>query len=169
MANSPVKFLWDGEVMKPLNPQRADQAYVVGVVYPLAIYEDRSAASHNHYFAAVHEAWKNLPEKLSGEYPTSEHLRKRALIRCGYYDMREIVCTSPSEAVKVKSFIKPMDEYAVVISKDVVVRVYTAKSQSPHAMNKEEFQKSKQDVLDDLAGLIETDTKTLVANAGKAA
>ena len=52
----PVNFRWDGEAMVPLNPRLADRYYVVGETYRLEPREERSPNSHNHYFAAVHEA-----------------------------------------------------------------------------------------------------------------
>jgi hypothetical protein len=92
---------------------------------------ERSSASHRHYFAAVYDAWLNLPEIDAERFPTADHLRKYALIRAGYCDTRELVCASKAEAVRVGAFMKPMDPYALVAISGAVVRVYTAKSQAP--------------------------------------
>jgi hypothetical protein len=140
--------------VRPSFQKQADAIYCIGETYPMAPVEVRSGASHNHYFAAVNEAWSNLPESLSGQYPTAEHLRKAALIRAGYRDERSIVCNSRAEALRVAAFIKPMDEYALVAVSEAVVRVYTAKSQSLRAMGREAFQQSKTDVLEVLADMI---------------
>jgi hypothetical protein len=88
MNIAPVEFQWDGEVMRPARHYlpRCHKQYVVGEAYPMIPHEDRSTNSHNHFFAAVHEAWKNLPEKMTARFPTSEHLRKWALIKAGYAD-----------------------------------------------------------------------------------
>lgn len=160
----PLTFDWDGEVMRPVHPRRADVHYVVGGQYRLAPYEERSRASHNQYFAAVHEAWQNLPEDMVERYPTDDHLRKWALIKAGYREERSIVCDSPAAAEKVAAFIRPIDDYAVVVARDNVVVVYTAKSQSYRTMNKQEFQQSKERVLDVLAQVIGASTEDLKRN-----
>ncbi len=50
--------------------------------------------------------------------------------------------------------LKPMDEFAVIITRDTVVSVYRAMSQSIKAMGGAQFQKSKTDVLDYVANLL---------------
>lgn len=165
--NAPVPFTWNGDVMTP--PGRflrlCDKQFAVGETYPLVVHEDRSTNSHNHFFAAVHEAWKNLPERLTQRYPTSEHLRKWALIKAGYADERSIACTTAEEALRVAAFLKPMDDYAIVVVADATIKVFTAKSQSARAMDKATFQESKQSVLDIVAEMIGVDPKTLTAHS----
>lgn len=140
---------------------RADRAYVVGEVYKLVEHHDRSMNSHRHYFASINEGWKNLPDEMLDEYPTAEHLRKKALIRKGYADERSIVCASKAEAQRMAAFMRPMDDYAVVTFRDAVVRVWTAKSQSVKAMGAKDFQQSKSDVLDFIADLLGVTTDEL--------
>lgn len=161
----PLPMQWDGEVMRPTRgfARLADKAYVVGEVYTLVEADaSRSQASHRHYFAAVYDAWLNLPEQDAERFPTVEHLRKYALIRAGYCDTREIVCSSKAEAVRLGAFVKPMDPYALVAVKDACVRVYTAKSQAPKAMGRKVFQESKDAVLDVLASMIEVSKEQLL-------
>lgn len=164
---APLPFTWDGEAMRvrPSFQRQADQAFCIGETYTLAPVEDRSAASHRHYFAAINEAWANLPDHLSERYPTAEHLRKAALIRAGHHDERSIVCASRAEALRVAAFIKPMDDYALVATSGAVVRVFTAKSQSVRAMGKAAFEKSKADVLEALADMIGVTTQALHEHA----
>lgn len=140
--------------MIPLRPRAADRAYVIGQEYSLEIVEARSGAQHRFYFAAIAEAWRNLPEALSDEYADAETLRKKALIRTGYRDERSIVCASKAEARRMAAFIAPMDRYAIVDAREAVVRVWTAKSQSVRAMGKKEFGESIEAVLAFCAGLI---------------
>ena len=147
----------------------ADSVLVVGRVYPLLIREERSSASHNHYFAAITEAWRNLPEPLLERFQSSEHLRKYALIKAGYAEERSIVCASKAEAQRLAGFIRPMDDFAVVMARDCVVTVWTAKSQSYRAMGRADFERSKQAVLDYAASLIGSTPAALAANAGAAA
>jgi hypothetical protein len=145
----------------------ADREYVVGEAYTLVETQDRSQASHRHYFASVYEAWLNLPDELAERFPSSEHLRKYALIRAGYRDERTITCASRAEALRLAAFIKPMDEYAVVAVSEAVVRVYTAKSQSTRAMGRKVFQESKDAVLGALADMIGVTPKELAVVGGR--
>ena len=166
-ASAPIIFEFDGEVMRPQQRYawQARRLFAVGAAYPRVIHEERSDATHRHYFAAINEAWKNLPEALSKKHPSAEHLRRWALVKAGYADERSIVCDSNAEALKVAAFIKPMDDYAVVIVRDEVVRVFTAKSQSARAMDKKSFQESKSAVLEIVAELIGVDVQTLSSNS----
>lgn len=146
-----------------------DKQFVVGETYRLAVTEERSRASHSHYFASIEEAWRNLPEDEAERFPTSEHLRKWALCKTGYADERSIVCASKAEAQRVAAFIKPMDDFAIVVVSEATVKVYTAKSQSLKAMGKKVFQDSKTAVLDLLSSMVGISAKELDANAGRAA
>lgn len=150
----PLVFRWDGEAMVPLNPRAADRMYVVGEQYRLEPREDRSAASHAHYFAALNDAHANLPDDLAERFPTPGALRKYALIRAGYRDERSIVAASKAEARRIAAFIRPMDEFAVVSVHDAAVVVWTAKSQSMKAMGKKAFGESKTAVLGFVAELL---------------
>lgn len=164
---APIYFAWDGEAMAPLPrfAKMADKKFVVGMNYPMVVHEERSRESHSHYFAALSEAWKNLPEEIADRFPTSEHLRKFALVKAGFADERSIVCSSKAEALRVAAFVKPMDDYAIVLARDTTVKVFTAQSQSMRAMGKKDFQASKQAVLDIVAGMIGVAPATLSANA----
>jgi len=160
MSEAPIMFRYEGDgefaAASQFWASRADKAFVVGEHYKLDEHHDRSQVSHNHYFAALGNAWSNLPDRMLEEFPTAEVLRKKLLIRAGYADERSIVCASKAEAQRVAAFIKPMDDYAVVTVREAVVRVYTAQSQSVKAMGAKPFQASKQavlDALDDLLGV----------------
>jgi len=154
---TPLPFFWDGSAMVPPSrfAKQADQQFVIGETYTLAEVQDRSSASHRHYFALINDAWMNLPEAQGERFPSAESLRKYALVKAGYRDERSIVCASKAEAHRVASFIKPMDEYAIVFVFEATVTVYTAKSQSVRAMGKAEFQASKDAVIAVLAEMID--------------
>lgn len=165
---TPIACIWTGSAYQPLNARfqrQADDRHGVGEVVNLVIAEERSAASHRHYFSALNEAWANLPDDLTERYPSPEALRKAALIRAGHHDERSIVCASRAEALRVAAFIKPMDDYALVATSEAVVRVFTAKSQSVRAMGKAAFEKSKADVLETLADMIGVTTQALHEHA----
>ena len=151
---TPLPFRWLGDGFEPLRPRLADKQYIVDAVYNLVPVEDRSAASHNHYFACIAEAWANLPEEKAERWPSAEHLRKYALIQAGYRDERSIVAASKAEAQRLAAFIKPMDDFAVVLISDATVKVYTAKSQSFKAMGRKAFEESKARVLEFVASVL---------------
>jgi hypothetical protein len=150
----PMTFDWTGEAFVPLHPRRADKYLTVGQRYTLAQHFERSTATHNHEFAWLSEAWQNIPEAMADRWPTPEHLRKWALIRAGYSDSHTITCNSKAEAAKVAAFIRPIDEFAVVILSGPTVTRYTAKSQSRRAMGAADFQRSKEMIMEIIAKLI---------------
>ena len=164
---TPFQAIWQDGMLRPLarfhNALAAE--FGEGEVVTLERREARSQASHSHFFAAVHEAWANLPENMAQRWATPDHLRKWALIRAGYADERSIVCASKAEAQRIAAFVAPMDEYAIVVPREAVVTVYTAKSQSYRAMGKEAFAGSKDAVLSVLAGLLDVAPASL-AKAG---
>lgn len=169
--SAPLIYRWDGDAMVPHARFRrlADKDFVVGQDYTLVEHQGRSAVSHNHYFAAITEAWKNLPEVWAERFPTVEHLRKYALIKAGFADERSIVCASKAEAQRMAGFVRPFDDYAIVLVNGATVKVFTAKSQSARAMDKAEFQDSKQKVLDIVSDMIGVEPAALSSNAGMAA
>lgn len=152
---TPLIFAWDGEAMIPAPHSRRliDQHFVIGEKYQFVIHEERSAASHNHYFALLKKAWENLPEAIAADFPSVEHARKRALIMTGHRHERQFVASSKAEALRLAAFLRPASEYAVVVADGAVVTEMTAKSQSMRAMGKADFQRSKDDVLAYLAKL----------------
>lgn len=161
---SPILFAWTGDSFVPASAfwaKKADAQYVIGQRYELIEHKERSSNSHRHFFASVHEAWQNLSEAYAEQFPTSEHLRKYALIKSGFHDSHSMTCTSKSEALRLAAFIRPTDEFAVVTVSGATVTRYVAKSQSMRAMGKEEFQRSKTAVLDLIASMIGTTTAEL--------
>ena len=168
-AIMPLDFEWDGEAMVPANSKRADQQYVIGEHYRLAPYEDRSLNSHNHFFAALSESYKNLPEKIAANFMSFDHFRKWCLIRTGFCDEFKAVLASHKEAVAFAAFMAQKDTFAVVNIDGPVVTVLTAKSQSRAAMGSQEFTASKQAVLEYAASLIGVSADDLRQNAEKAA
>lgn len=163
MSNAAIPMFWDGEALRPLVKfaKQADQTFVIGEVYAMAEVQERSSASHRHYFGCVAQAWHNLPEAMSERFPSAEHLRKFALIKTGFHDERSIVCATKAEAQRTAAFVKPMDDFAIVLVVECSVVVYTAKSQSERAMGRAAFQASKSAVLGLLADMIGVDPAAL--------
>lgn len=147
---TPIVAQWDGEHLVPLRRfhNQVNAELIVGEHYRVEFVEERSQRSHRHYFAALHEAWMNLPDAIATEYATVEHLRKRALIATGHYDERRFIASSPVEARKLAAFLRPADGFAVISVAGSAVVERKAKSQSRKAMGGPTFQKSKVDVLE---------------------
>lgn len=166
-----IPCIWDGESFTPARgfQKLADQNFTIGERYVLEPTEERSAKTHRHYFAAIRDAWSNLPETHADRFATPDHLRKHALISTGYRDERTLVASSKAEALRLAAFIRPVDEFAVVVVRDSVVIQWTARSQNMRAMDRKTFGESKQAVLDYCAGLIGVEPETLESEAGKAA
>lgn len=168
--SAPHLFRYEGEgEMRSLRPKRADAEFVIGQTYNLVEHHDRSAASHDQFFAALNEAFLNLPEEISARFPTCEHLRKWSLIECGYADSQTFVASSAAEARRLAAFIKPIDEFSIVTITGATVTRWTAKSQSYRAMGKKEFQASKTAVLEYVSSLIGVQSGELEREAGRAA
>lgn len=154
---TPFKAIWDGTAFRPLqryhNILRAQIS--VGDIVPLERHEERSVATHNHEFAWLKDAWQNLPESIAADYPSAEHLRKRALINTGWCDVRDYACNSRAEAMRLAAALRgELDDYTVVVVQDAAVRVLRAKSQGRGKMSPANFQASKQAILDWVAELI---------------
>ena len=152
---------WDGDALKPTARFRdaANRFFVVGLVYTVDADEPHSDAGRRAFFAELRSLWNNLPENLDSDYPTPEHLRKRALIKCGYYTSNSVVLKTDDEARVVAGIMKPLDEFSVVVVRGNVVTVYRAKSTKQrnvdgHGMTKEEWDQAKKDVLAMLHALV---------------
>ncbi len=157
-ATPPCAFEWtDDGVMKPINSRRADAYYTVGERYLMAPISERSYASHRHEFAWLREAWKSLPEALADQYPTTEHLRKRALIDAGFYDESITDAGTAAAAIRVAAAFRAIDDFSLVIVRGPYVIRRTAKSQSRRAMGGAEFQRSKTAIMEVVAGMLGVD------------
>jgi hypothetical protein len=166
-----LPYRWTGEAFTPLPgfAKRADAAFVVGEVYQLEPVEERSSKSHAHEFAWLREAWMNLPESLADQFPTAEHLRKRALIQAGFYNETIVDAGTIAAAIRVCAAFRAREEFALVFVRGSFVIIREAKSQSRRAMDKQEFQLSKTAIMDVVAELVGVKPAALQANAGRAA
>jgi hypothetical protein len=153
-ACPPEPFEWDGEVMRPLRPRRADAFYTVGQRYILETVTQRSNATHKHEFAWLREAWMSLPENLADQYPTTEHLRKRALIDAGYFDETIVDAGTAAAAIRVAAAFRSMDDFSLVIVRGPYVIRRVAKSQSKRAMGAKEFHDSKTKIMEIVARML---------------
>lgn len=146
---------------------RCTDQFEIGKVYRLIQDEERSMASHRHYFACIHEGWLNLPENIARRFLNEDHLRAWCLIKAGWSNERDIVCDSINDAGTIGSFIGEREPYVVVVVDGRVVKVFSARSQSVRSMGKEAFQQSKQDVLDLIEAMIGLKQGSLMAQQPK--
>jgi hypothetical protein len=166
-APAPIPCKWDGDSFSPLPrfDRQADARFVIGETYNLAAVEDRSDASHRHEFAWLREAWQSLPESLSDQFPSPEHLRKRALIDAGFYDEQIVDAGTNRAALRVAAAFRTREEFALVIVRGGYVFIRTAKSQTRRAMDKAEFQRSKTAIMETIATLIGVTPEALSEHA----
>jgi hypothetical protein len=171
--NRPVIFVWtENGAMVPLPRFRklCDELFSVHEEYPLVVLENRSMASHNHYFAAVEEGWSNLAEEFSGKFPTPEHLRADCLIEAGFYNEATYDCDTKADARRLALALRKKEPLARIgfrnDGKTVVEK--TAHSQSTAAMKKQDFEDSKAAVLALVAAMARTTPAQLHREAERA-
>lgn len=162
---TPLAYRWTGtsfEVL-PRHQKQADAEFVVGEVYRLDQVHERSAKSHNHEFAWLMEAWKNIPEQYDYEpwAQSPEHLRKFGLIRCKFCITESFPCGSNAEALRWAMRLRADDEYCIVSVSGTVVHRFRAESQSKRAMGAKRFHESKKALMEFVSDLINVDKNTL--------
>lgn len=162
--SAPLVYRWEDGAMHPMGrfARQAHDQFEPGETYFLGEIEERSEVSHNHQFAWLKDAWASLPEDLGAKYPSKEHLRKAALIHTGWCTIRDYPCQSRAEAQRLAVAIRGLvDEYAVILVQDAVVRLIEARSQARGKMKPADFQKSKQSILEWVAALLEVTPASL--------
>lgn len=157
-----IRATWDGDYFIPLQRfvKPCNDDLIVGRVYEIAIAEQRSMAAHKSYFAAVNDAFDNLPEGLQGKFRTPDKLRKHALVQTGFAD--EVSEIFPSEKIAQTAaalMTRALGDESVVVVEGNVVKAFTPKSQKVRgegAMDAETFYASSNAVrqfLDDMIGV----------------
>lgn len=165
-----VRARWTGEVFVPTRrPEGLRQGETVALEVSLA----RSMRSHRHQFAAIREAWAQLPEAVTDRpwAQNAESLRKHALCATGWKDVTEAHWGTAEFAMRAallekdRAFAK--HGYAIVECDPgrALVRVTVPRSQSLKAMGAADFKRSKSDVLDWCAALVGVSVEALRAAA----
>jgi len=165
-----VAFIWDGGAMIPLDRYRglASRQFRPGVEYALIPHRERSDAAHGLYFKAVQLAWKNLPEDMAARFPTAEHLRKWCLVKEHYADEHSMLCANEAQAQSTAVLARALDGYAIIQINGPIVTVWTAKSQSRHAMGHEMFTESMNKTLERMADMLGISSQQLTEEAKSA-
>ena len=165
--SQPITFKCQDGVMVPL--RRFAKAFARdfkdGQFYTLVEEYERSTASHNQFFASVHDAWLNLPENIGEDFLSETHFRKWILIKAGYYNLEQVLFSTNEDARNAAALVRKKDTFAIVTITENIVSVFTAKSQSKRAMKGKEFQACKEKCFAVMSSLLGTDALPLVANA----
>jgi hypothetical protein len=161
--HQPLTYRRVGYTLVPRQKWQFDRQFVDGHDYDLIEHEERSSASHTHYFATVNEAWKTLPESQSRRWADATHMRKWFLIKTGWSVDRTICAETEQGAKEIAALAGQLDPSAVIIIQGSVVTVSVARTQKGGrgGMNKEDFQTSKQAVLEEIAAVLGVDVATL--------
>lgn len=160
-----LAFIWDERALamrvQPDFVRRARQQFKNGYGYVLDESQDRTPLEHRHLFKMIARAWENLPDTLVTEYPSPLALRKKALVRCGFYNEARIVHETALDARRTAIQAASDEPFALVSLRDTIVVVRTAKSQAEHRMKKDEFRASQDAILAFVSNLIGVDVTTL--------
>lgn len=137
--------------------------YTAGMGYLLEPATLGSTPFERAFFASVNTAWQNLSDdRQREEYPTPDHLRKRALIKCGFHRTSEIVFDTDKDARRAAATAKLDDEYCVVVVSGNVMRKYVAESMKVRTkQDRERFKLMADAVLQLLAATLGTTKKEL--------
>lgn len=170
----PIKLLYNGETFVPPIEggwaARARRFYEVGKEYMLEEERAPSTKTRSHFHAALKEAFDNLPEKYADQFPTIEHLRKRALIQTGFSNTTSMVMESKGQAVRIAGLLRQYSSpYTVVIVRDHTILIAEAESEREIAKDKVRYQDMKNKVLGWVSTLVGVTTTKLYDNAGRSA
>lgn len=162
MTNA-IGFVWDEKDramrVQPDFARRAAALFTHGYGYLLVA--DRTPEDHRHMFQMIRRAWENLPHHLADEFPDPEALRKKALVKTGFYNEARIAHETVADAIKTAAGAAQANGFALVSRRGTWVIVRSPKSQAQDAMDREEFRRSKEAVLAFASSLIGVDVTTL--------
>lgn len=152
----PILVKWDAErevivpsrnSISPLHKQ-----FQHGKEFYIEHVEQRSMKAHDRFFAALHHCWDSMPEHIVTRFINATHLRKFALIRCGWVEtMRDHPFDTPEAAALGAMCAKTASGYSLVVITGCIVTVYQARSMQISGekpkMTAKEFYRAADDVL----------------------
>jgi len=133
----------------------------------LLVQHERSAKTHRHQFAWLSDAFDSMPDRFTGApfMASPDALRKHALIATGFCETVTVSAGSNAAAHRVAPAMADLARkahgYAIVEVSGQLVTCKTPLSQSMRAMGKDTFQKSKDAILNYVAGLLEVEPQEL--------
>src|SRR5580700_9705319 len=122
---------WDGSNPVPLRryAKMLDDSLVIGERYLTTFEPLSSAKTRSHYFATIGDIFASWPEAHPRQFVTPDHLRRWALIRCGFRGERQFAAASAAEARRLATFLHQGDEYAEIAVNGNVIVEWKALSQ----------------------------------------
>lgn len=166
----------------PRDFQIYQKQFETGQYYPLIPLEVRSKASHGHYFAAINEGFSSLPESLTAVaerlgiktippqgFANADVFRAWALCETNWCNEKTFDFDSVKDARMVARLYRSANAFCQILVRGAHVTIKEPKSQSHGEMAKDEFEKSKHDVLNLLETMIGVAKGTLMKEAGKSA
>lgn len=141
----------------------------------IVVYEERNMKFHNKCFAALHDAWVNLPETTSARFPTEEHFRKWLLAnKSDFFDEIERDFPKLEEARAYGIGVRAGSPYATIKGPfrtaggwKMIVR--RPRSQKLSKMSPRDFEESMTQILDAAGEFVGVKRGELLKNAGRAA
>lgn len=114
----------------------------------------RSIPAHRKFFVEFGERWNSMPQHIVSRFIDPTHLRKFALIKCGWVvakdGMIECVFDSQEAAAMGAVCAKTADPYSLVVINGCVVGIYRARSMrmtGDGSMSNKDFNVAARDVL----------------------
>lgn len=95
--------------------------------------------TRRYFFAAIRDAWANLPEHHRERFPNAEVLRKHALIAIGHCDVITLAVGSKTAAPTIAAAFRMQNQYCIANVRDSVVTVMTARSMARRVLLKKDF------------------------------
>lgn len=94
------------------------------------------------FFASLRDTWLSFGPELRRRFPSSESLRKQALIAIGYCDVMTVVCGSKAAAPGIAAAFQMKDNYCIATIDGAVITVMTARSMARRALKKSQFRET---------------------------
>ena len=91
------------------------------------------------FFAQLRDVHGNLSDEHRRRFPSSETLRKHALIAIGHCDVMTVIAGSKAAAPGVAAALKSKDHYCIIDIRGDVLTMYTARSMARRALLKKQF------------------------------
>ena len=160
MTDRAITATWNGErfVLPPISRMKCKETLQPNEAVVLEVKRPRHLAMHRRFMAMVADYHSNLPEHLADApfAASPDHLRKYALIRCGFADTTTHTAKSEAEALRVEETFQSMrgDTFALVYRQGLIVCRSVALSQAFAAMNQKSFKQSSEHIEEFLATLV---------------
>lgn len=168
--SAPALWQWDGEALHPLPRFQAqcDRELVVGARYLMEPIDEVQSARDRAYFAAIREAWSNLPEGLAEQFPSPNDFRRHLLVACGFCTTKRLRFASAQAAMEALPVFAGLA--ALVEVQGAVVVVKTPMSQKLRGgMEKADRLRSYQETQDLAAAMIGVSAEDVERNVEQAA